>query len=104
MKLRIHPEAAADWRDATHWYESQRAGLGTEFFAEIDASFAMIADNPRLFRRLETWTGDGDIRRFLVPRFPYAVVFEIVSDEIQVLAVAHTRRRPHYWAKRRSQP
>ena len=103
MKLKVHPEAAGDWRDATHWYESQRAGVGAEFFAVIDAGFAKIDTNPELCPRLETWTGDGDIRRLLVPRFPYAVVFEIVGGEIQVSAVAHTRRRPHYWAQRRSQ-
>ena len=102
MKLKIHPEASGDLRDAIHWYESQRAGLGAELFAVIDAAFAKIASNPEFCPRLETWTVDGDIRRLLVPRFPYAVVFEIVGEEIQVLAVTHTGRRPHYWAQRRS--
>ena len=46
MKVKIHPSALGDLRDAIHWYESQRAGLGAEFFAVIDAAFAKIASNP----------------------------------------------------------
>ena len=103
MKQKIHPEAAADLREAIQWYDSQRTRLGAELFAVVDAGFAKIASHPQLCPRLETWTEDGDIRRLLVPRFPYAIVFEIVDEEIQVLAVAHTRRRPHYWLGRRSQ-
>ena len=102
MKLKIHPEAKGDLRAAIHWYESQRPGLGADLFAVIDAAFAKITNNPERCPRLETWTADGDIRRLLVPRFPYSVVFEIAGEEVQVLAVAHTSRRPNYWAQRRA--
>ncbi len=40
------------------------------------------------------------IRRFLLRRFPYVIIYEIVSDEIHILAVAHTKRRPGYWKNR----
>jgi hypothetical protein len=40
------------------------------------------------------------VRRLLVDRFPYALVFVESETEIRVLAVAHTRRRPGYWRSR----
>jgi len=36
-----------------------------------------------------------------VARFPYAVLYSIVGDQIRVMAVAHDRRRPFYWSGRR---
>ena len=37
-RLVIRPRAETDLREARNWYESQRAGLGAEFLAEIDAT------------------------------------------------------------------
>jgi toxin ParE1/3/4 len=42
-------------------------------------------------------------RKFLLRRFPYAVVYRITESAIQVIAVAHGRRRPSYWKSRRFQ-
>jgi hypothetical protein len=35
-------------------------------------------------------------------RFPYLVVYREVSTGLQVIAVAHGRRRPGYWKNRAS--
>ena len=43
---------------------------------------------------------DLEVRRALLPRFPYALVFLELQTEIRVLAVAHAKRHPDYWLNR----
>ena len=33
-------------------------------------------------------------------RFPYVVVYLDLTETVQVIAVAHSKRRPNYWRKR----
>jgi hypothetical protein len=41
------------------------------------------------------------VRRFLVRRFPFGVLYQVADDEVFIVAVAHLRRRPSYWRGRR---
>jgi hypothetical protein len=41
--------------------------------------------------------GGSNIRKFVLPRYPYSLYFEVVGDTVNVLAVAHNRRLPGYW-------
>lgn len=41
-----------------------------------------------------------DARRFILPGYPYDLVYSVLEDEIVVLAVAHHSRQPEYWADR----
>lgn len=52
------------------------------------------------FPRLAHPTADLQIRRALLPRFPYALVFVELEHDIRVLAVSHLKRRPDYWLNR----
>jgi plasmid stabilization system protein ParE len=101
MRLRIDPAAEEETEQAAQWYEDRRVGLGTEFLAAIDACVQRIGRQPYIFGRLETLPEEENVRRCLVRRFPYAIIYEISGDEIWILAVAHTRRRPMYWKNRR---
>lgn len=101
MILQIHPQAENELRSAARWYEKRRAGLGFEFLATVDAGMARIESNSRSFPRLETWRGDGDLRRLVLPRFPYVIVFELADEIINVWSVGHSSRKPGYWKSRR---
>jgi len=35
-----------------------------------------------------------------LPRFPYIVFYVVDDEEVEVVAVAHGRRRPGYWLPR----
>jgi len=35
-----------------------------------------------------------------VKRHPYLVVYAILSDQLVIIAVAHTSKRPGYWRRR----
>ena len=96
------PEAQAEAEAAARWYANQRRSLGPEFLDALREGIRTITTVPESCSLLETWRGRGKIRRLILRRFPYAVVFEIVNGEIHIWAVAHTSRRSGYWASRRT--
>jgi hypothetical protein len=41
------------------------------------------------------------VRRAQLRRFPFLLLFRVLGREvIEILAVAHMRRRPNYWKRR----
>jgi len=100
MTIRVLDEAAEDMREAAEWYEGRRAGLGDEFLDQIQAAFTAIERTPSGFSSVTPALPGREVRRFVVTRFPYSVVYEVRSDEVVVLAVAHQRRRPDWWHSR----
>lgn len=98
-RLRVSPEAEKELSEAAAWYERRRSGLGVELVALIDAAFEVIAAAPLSF---PLWRSDRDYRKMVLNRFPYLVFFrhDANDDEVLVLAVAHSRRRPGYWVDR----
>lgn len=72
---------------------ARRARL--EFLTAIREKIFALMDSP------ERWRLVNGTRRALLEGFPYAVVYrEMSPDQIEVVAIAHVRRRPKYWAKR----
>jgi toxin ParE1/3/4 len=90
-----HPEAEAELIEAARFYNRRRPGLGDEFAAAVDAAVAVIAERPARFRVLE-----DDIRRCLLKRFPYSILFREAAGAIQILAFKHHARHPDYWKHR----
>ena len=86
-----------DLAGAYGWYEDQRAGLGEEFLAAVDATFDAIEQVPEMFRRVH-----GEVRRANVSRFPYAVFYRVDPKSVVVLTVLHTARDPKLWPQPRS--
>lgn len=95
-RLVFRPEAEAELLGARAWYEGERVGLGAIFAAAVETTVTAILQNPLAYPRVK-----GDTRRALVRRFPYAVYFRPIGDEIIVLAVMHGRRLPRRWRSRR---
>ncbi len=98
MKVDFHPEAAEEFEAAVDWYEAREAGLGLDFAVEVHAAIRLAAAMPEAWSRLS-----GNVRRVLVNRFPYGVLYEAESTRLLVLAVMHLRREPGYWMTRRSE-
>lgn len=82
--------------EAASWYERHRLGLGGEFLEAVDAAVVRTEENPSVGSQ-PAGVEDEQIRRILVRRFPFAVVYIELPDRVQILAVAHARRRPAYW-------
>jgi hypothetical protein len=102
VRLELHPFADAEAMEAAHRYEDQQPGLGLDILVRLEDAYIKIVRTPRRFAKLETVPLEGEIRRALLPRFPYLIIYEICDDLIHVLAVAHASRRPDYWIERRT--
>ena len=101
MKLvSLSPEAVLELAEAASWYETRQPGLAIRFLQEIDQAQQAIQSRPLSFARLANTAVDLVVRRALLPRFPYALVFLELQTEIRVLAIAHTKRHPDYWLNR----
>ncbi len=100
MNFRVLSAADAEAIAAALWYDDRQAGLADAFLAEMQAAFESIRSRPLSMSRLEYYAGTHEVRRCLMQRFPYAVIFLCRPDEVVVVAVAHTRRRPLYWLQR----
>jgi len=94
------PEAQIEATQAALWYDAQRVGLGAEFLDELQLAVERIQTAPLEQGRLELYLGEQDIRRCLLRRFPYLVIYRVASDELVIVAVAHARRRPNFWVER----
>jgi plasmid stabilization system protein ParE len=95
MHIRFTPEADAELAEARQWYSHQRQDLDLEFMECIDDALSRIADNPHLFPLVYR-----SLRRSVVRRFPFAVLYEVITDEIEVFAIFHSRRDPDAWKSR----
>ena len=91
MKLRTHPPRT-EMREAAAYYERQEKGLGEAFLDEVDKGVLRIRSMPELYPHFR-----GEIRRHSISRFPYGILYRILHGRIEVVAVAHLRRRPDHW-------
>lgn len=96
MRHGFHPAAEAEHLEQVAYYEAQQPGLGQRYLEQIEASIAGICEHPKLYRIERT----PDIRRASVPEFRFHVIYRERGSTIQILAVAHHRRRPRYWLSR----
>lgn len=100
MRPQVLPEAEAEILNAALWYEDQRICLGEEFYDQILRTIEAIGKFPLRFPLYEVGDNPRQLRRALVERFPYIVIFEIRIDLILIVAVAHTSRQSGYWKSR----
>jgi len=95
MNYAFHPEAEAEFLEAIVYYEDCSTGLGLDFSAEIHAAIQRIQAFPLAWQVLE-----GEIRRALVHRFPYGVLYAVEENRIWIVAVMNLHRQPEYWQDR----
>jgi hypothetical protein len=98
--VRVLSIAEAEAADAALFYEGRRPGLGEEFLAEFEVALERIRSEPSSLARVEGYNGPHELRRCLLRRFPYIVVFRVQFDEAIAVAVADCRRKPFYWLER----
>lgn len=96
MRLVIVPAALAELQDAAAYYTAQvNVDLAHALVNEFERVVNLILSSPQLgaiFR--------GNRRRYFLRKSPCSVIYQITQDELRVLALAHQRRRPAYWATR----
>jgi toxin ParE1/3/4 len=92
--LRVRPEAEIDAFEAASCYEREREGLGSAFLARLAWS-SIVSRLPMLFPLVTR-----DVRRALLGRFPFGVLF-VDERAVVVIAIVQLHRHPHSWEDRR---
>ncbi len=95
MKAEFHPRASEEIVETTAYYEGEVPGLGDRFIIEVERIVEVLCDQPNIGQ-----SAGEELRRLLLARFPYSLIYSIESERIWVIAVAHHRRRPGYWQER----
>jgi len=95
VKLRFLILAQRELDDAVAWYNEQAAGLGQEFLDELDRTVRRAVTFPMSCPEIEP-----GVRRCLLARFPYGLIYGVDGETLVVVAVAHLHREPRYWVDR----
>jgi hypothetical protein len=95
MKIVFSELAIFELKDAADYYEMELIGLGNQFKKEVKKGILRIKDYPN------AWPIEkGDIRRYILHKFPYKILYSIESDHILIVALAHQHQKPNYWVDR----
>ncbi len=89
-------EAEVEIRDSVLWYNLQQEGLGLEFVRCVDECIERIKRAPELYPKVHY-----HLRRSVVKRFPFIIMYDFTETKILVYAVFHSKRNPKKLIKRR---
>ena len=95
MQVKFSTVAEVELDDATLYYDQAAQGLGAQFRDQVERSAKQIGRMPLLYAEIRP-----SVRRCLLTRFPYALIYSVETDYVFVIAVAHQHRKPDYWADR----
>ncbi len=95
MTLVFDPFAKREYEDAFEYYEAQEEGLGEKFRRAVWAAIAVLEQYPDIGEEVRP-----GIRKILLRRFPFKLVYSVTDNGVYVVAVAHGHREPDYWRGR----
>jgi plasmid stabilization system protein ParE len=95
LSFRLHPAAEQEAVEAIHWIRSDDPYQAELFVEALENAILRARKQHQLFPCF-----DDGFRKVRVGKFTYAVVFRVVSREVQILAVMHLHRKPGYWKER----
>ena len=97
-RYRFDPEALREYESAIDWY-ADHSIVAPKFIVAIEETIRKIRRTPAAFAR---WPGIGEqeVRRAVVRRFPFVVVYRVERDGLLIAAITHTSREPGYWLDR----
>ena len=96
-RVSFHAEAAAEVEAGVAWYAARSGKVAEQFLVELDRAISVILKSPRSWEQVI-----GPWRRYPLRRFPFLIYFRETDPGIEIVAVAHGRRRPGYWQDRDS--
>ena len=94
-RISFHRLAERELDDAALYYERETPGLGITFLDEIEKCVEAIVRTPNAGTKVR-----GQVRRRLLRRFPYGILYSVQADGIRILAIMNLKRRPTYWVGR----
>jgi|tagenome__1003787_1003787.scaffolds.fasta_scaffold20206031_2 toxin ParE1/3/4 len=95
LPIVIHVDAHAEQEAAFDWYRVRSLDAARAFVHEIEQARVAIQESP------ESWAAYSHAtRRYLLKHFPYVVVYRLSAERIEIVAIAHGRRKTAYWVER----
>jgi toxin ParE1/3/4 len=91
----VHPAALEELKEAKSFYNLKMVNLGDLFLVEITKGINTIKHSPKTWKKYDKYC-----RRFLLKKFPYAIIYRIKNNTIQIIAFMHFHRKPFYWRPR----
>ena len=95
MKVHFLKLAEQELYDAQEYYEKEQNNLGSTFKSVILSSLNHIIDFPEMYAKVKS-----DIRKCVIHKFPYNILYSIEDNHILIIALAHQHRKPNYWIDR----
>ena len=95
--VRYHEAAESELFNAVGYLELRTTGLGRRFLAEIRKAELFVSKFPGSSEQIRP-----GIRKRLLRKFRYSLIYSVEGNDIVILAVAHASRRPEYWVDRTS--
>ena len=92
---RLLPQAILDLETGISFYDTEYPGLGVEFAIEVRQLCRLIAQTPASGFKFRS-----GVRRRILRRFPYSILYTVDRTEVLIVAIAHQSRRPGYWSRR----
>ncbi len=97
MKYVFHPDALAEYAEAVKCYATQNSQIAQAFINSIEDAVYRVRESSDRYPEI-----DEDIRRCMVRKFPYTILYSIEQDYLLIIAVMHCSREPNYWKDRQS--
>jgi toxin ParE1/3/4 len=98
--VRPNAEAEAEFRHYILWYEGETVGLGERLLVEIEAAIDLISSHSEIGEAVRRVRARGTVRRVPLRHFPFLLVYREHPDYLEIVALAHTSRKPNYWRAR----
>ena len=94
-RIRFHPAAAAEVEAAMQWYAERSPIAARASATEVNTCVERVGEAPNRWPPLSA--RDSPI---LLSALSFSLVYRVRNGEIEIVAVAHHRRRPGYWRRR----
>jgi len=94
-EVRFHPAAVEEATEARRWYFERSRGAAIAFDEALALAVQQLVDHPNRWAKHLHGT-----RHVILQKFPYVIVYRVLDSAIEIVAVAHEKRRPGYWKSR----
>jgi ParE toxin of type II toxin-antitoxin system, parDE len=94
-RVLFHKLAKEEFFQARDFYDELIFGLGKTFVLEIERCLNIIKRNPLAYPQIRE-----NIRKAVIIKFPYSILYRIEKQNVYILAVMHQKRKPQYWSNR----
>ena len=100
LPVRPNTDVEEEFRYYIRWYENESDGLGDRLWTEIQAAIDLIALHPAIGEAVPRLDRRRRIKQVPLRHFPFLLVYREHEDHLEIVALAHTSRKPRYWRER----